>query len=212
MYRGLLRLHVLPALGGVPLGRLSTAAVRTWRAGLLSAGVPGPSTVAKSYRLLHAICATAVEDNLIAANPCSIKGASVERPAERPVATIEQVFALSNAIDERYRAMVLLATFCGLRVGELRALRRRHLDLVARRVAVVEQYQQLSNGDLVLGPPKTDAGRRSVAIPDVIIPDLRRHLDRRSGHELDEFVFPARAAARSVRRRCTQRGDVPVAK
>ena len=56
---------------------------------------------------------------MIARNPCVIKGASVERPAERPVATIEQVYAIADAIEPRYRAMVLLATFCGLRVGEL---------------------------------------------------------------------------------------------
>ena len=61
--------------------------------------------------------------------------------------------------------MVLLATFCGLRLGELRALRRRHLDLLHRTVKVVEQYQELADGTLVLGPPKTDAGLRTVADP-----------------------------------------------
>ena len=105
-----------------------------------------------------------------------IKGASVERPAERPVATVEQVYALADAIEPRYRAMVLLATFCGLRVGELRALRQRNLDLLHRTVSVVEQYQQLGDGTLVLGPPKTDAGRRVVAIPAALIPDLETHL------------------------------------
>src|SRR5687768_2605760 len=102
-----------------------------------------------SYRLPHAICATALEDGLIPGNPYVIKGASTERPAERPVATIEQVFALANAIEPRYRAMVLLATLCGLRVGELRALRQRNLDLLHRTVAVVEQYQELGDGTLV---------------------------------------------------------------
>ncbi len=68
--------------------------------------------------------------------------------------------------------MVLLATFCGLRVGELRALRQRNLDLLHRTVAVVEQYQQLGDGTLVLGPPKTDAGRHVVTMPAIIVPDL----------------------------------------
>ena len=187
--------------------------MRSWRAGLIEAGHPGASTIAKSYRLLHAICATALEDGLITRNPCVIKGASVERPAERPVATIEQVYAIADAIEPRYRAMVLLATFCGLRVGELRALRQVNLDLLHRTVAVVEQYQQLGDGTLVLGPPKTDAGVRKVAIPAVIVPDLEAHLaDVGDARAETTSSSPARPAARSERRRSTRHGTVPCAR
>jgi integrase len=190
MYRSLLRLHILPALGSTNLADITPARLRSWRAGLIDAGRPGASTIAKSYRLLHAICATALEDGLIARNPCVIKGASVERPAERPVASVEQVYAIADAIEPRYRALVLLATFCGMRVGELRALRQANLDLLHRTVAVVEQYQQLGDGTLVLGPPKTDAGRRVVAIPGVIVPDLEAHLGEWATPGLDNLVFP----------------------
>jgi Phage integrase, N-terminal SAM-like domain len=93
LYRSLLCLHVLPVLGSTELAHLTPGMVRSWRAGLIEAGHPGASTIAKSYRLLHAISATALEDGLTNRNPCVIKGASVERPAERPVATIEQVYA-----------------------------------------------------------------------------------------------------------------------
>jgi integrase len=86
--------------------------------------------------------------------------------------------------------MMLLATFCGLRVGELRALRQRNLDLLHRIVHVVEQYQQLGDGTNVLGPPKTDAGRRKVAIPEVIIPDLEQHLANWCTAGRDHLVFP----------------------
>lgn len=100
-YRSLLRLHILPALGGIQLADLSPAKVRSWRAGLIDAGHPGAPTIAKAYQLLHAICATALEDGLVTRNPCVIKGASVERPAERPVASIEQVYAIADAIEPR---------------------------------------------------------------------------------------------------------------
>jgi integrase len=98
---------------------------------------------------------------------------------------------LADAIEPNLRAMVLLATFCGLRLGELRALRRRHLDLLHRTVKVVEQYQELADGTLVLGPPKTDAGLRTVAVPSVIIPDLEAHLAEWSAPGRDGFVFPS---------------------
>jgi hypothetical protein len=58
----------------------------------------GPSTVAKAYRLLRSIMATAVDDELIGRNPCRLKGASVERPAERPVASVDEVAALADAV------------------------------------------------------------------------------------------------------------------
>ncbi len=186
----LLRLHVLSTLGSTQLVDITPAKVRTWRAGLIDAGHPGASTIAKSYRLLHAVCATALEDGLITRNPCVIKGASVERPAERPVASIDQVYAIADAIEPRYRAMVLLATFCALRVGELRALRQLNLDLLHRTVSVVEQYQQLGDGTLLLGPPKTAAGVRIVAIPAVILPDLEAHLAAWTTAGPERLVFP----------------------
>ena len=93
-----LRLHILPTLGDKELIKLSPSMIRTWHAGLLAAGKPGSPTVAKCYRLLHAILATAVEDEMIPKNPCLLRGASTERPAERPVATIKQVYAIADAI------------------------------------------------------------------------------------------------------------------
>ena len=113
-----------PKLGDKELIKLSPSMIRTWHAGLLAAGKPGSPTVAKCYRLLHAILATAVEDEMIPKNPCLLRGASTERPAERPVATIKQVYAIADAIGPPYRMMVLLAAFTGLRLGELRVLRR----------------------------------------------------------------------------------------
>jgi hypothetical protein len=69
VYRSLIRRHLAPALGQIPLGQLDTATVRAWRAGLLEVGVSS-TMVAKSYRLLRAILNTAVtEDELIIVNP-----------------------------------------------------------------------------------------------------------------------------------------------
>ena len=184
-----LRRHINPVLGDTDLSKITPGMVRTWRATMLGAKKPGPATVAKCYRLLHAILATAVEDELIPRNPCVVKGASTERTPERPVATIEQVYAIADAIDPSMRALVLFATFTSLRLGELRALRRSRLDVLHRAVQVVEQYQEMSDGTLVLGPPKTDAGVRTVAIPQAIIPDIEAHLAKYSAPGVDGLVF-----------------------
>ncbi|MDE3206834.1 MAG: site-specific integrase [Acidobacteriota bacterium] len=178
LYEGLLRLHILPSLGRIELGRLSTSLVRRWHANLLAGEKPGASTVAKAYRLLHAILDTAIADGLIATNPCAIKGAGVERAKERPVITVAQVWALAEAIEPRFKLMVLLAGFMGLRKGELFGLTRERVDLMHRTILIVEQRQQLRDGTVLTGPPKTEAGVRTLAIPESLLAEVESHLER----------------------------------
>jgi integrase len=155
----------------------------------MNAPKPGTPTVGKAYRLLHAILATAVEDELIDRNPCVLRGASKETAVERPIATIDQVFALADAIDPSLRMMVLVAGFTGLRLGELRALRRGRIDLGQATIKVVEQYQELASGELFLGPPKSAAGHRTVSLPAALIPDLQAHLEWFVRPGEDSIVF-----------------------
>jgi integrase len=177
LYDSLLRNHILPTFADAALAEISTRLVRQWHARMVAAGTPGPITVAKSYRLLRSLLATAVEDGLIANNPCVIKGAGVERSPERPVATIEQVYALADAVEPRYRMLVLLATFASMRFGELAALTRSRIDLDTGLVTITEAASELNDGTRIVGKPKTEAGRRTVAVPPVLHDDLRRHLD-----------------------------------
>lgn len=176
LYEGLLRLHVLPALGTVELAKLTPSVVRRWYSAMLRAGSPGPSTVAKAYRLLHAVLATATADELIAKNPCVIVGAGIERAPEREIVTVAQVWELADTVQPRYRALVLTAAFTGLRRGELFGLTRARVDLLHHTLAVAEQRQQLRDGTLVVGPPKTAAGVRTVALPGPLVPELEAHL------------------------------------
>ena len=125
LYRWLLGKHILPTLGSVALGTLSTPMIRQWRADLLANGV-SETMAAKSYRLLRAVLNTAVdEDRIIPRNPCRVRGADRENPAERPVLTVAQVFELADAMRyPRLRALVLVTAFATLRWGEVTALRR----------------------------------------------------------------------------------------
>lgn len=164
LYRSLLRLHISPVLGSIDIGKLEPAAVRTWHGHLLTNG-PGRSTTAKCYRLLRAICQTAVADELIPRNPVSIRGAGQEPESDRPMFTIDQIDALADAVDERWRAMILTAAWVGLRISELAALRRYRVDLDSGVITVAE-------------PVKSEASKRTVAVPPHIIPILRDHLDR----------------------------------
>lgn len=176
LYEGLLRNHILPSLGSSELATLTPSRIRSWHADLSRRPRPGESTTAKAYRLLRTILGTAVTDQVIPKNPCAVKGAGRERPPERPVATVEEVFAIANTIDPRFRLLVLLATFTGMRLGELQALKRGRVDLTTGEIHVVEQIQQLRGGQLVVGPPKTEAGVRRVTVPAAILAELAAHL------------------------------------
>ena len=160
LYEGELRLHIIPALGSTEIAEISNAAVRSWYASLFDKGL-AQSSCAKNYRLLRTILTTAVEDGIITKNPCNIKGAGVAKSPERPIATLEQVFALSDAIDRRYRIAVLLATFGGLRVGEILALTRERIDFEASSVADRRAAPRAEAGRLPGWPTEERCGSSS---------------------------------------------------
>ena len=177
LYLMQLRLHIVPTFGTTRLARITTAQVRDSNAGLRGPDGPGASTAAKCYRLLRSILTTAVEDGLIPANPCTIKGAGVEPADERPIPTVAQVHDLVEQLPDRMRGVALLAAFFGLRRGEILGLRRGDVDLDRCEIAIVRQHQLDRHGNHLVGPPKSDAGRRVLAIPAALLTDLRDHLD-----------------------------------
>lgn len=182
------RLHVVPFLGDKTLGEISTETVRTWRRHLLD-NKRSETTTAKAYKLLRAIMNTALDDNRVKRNPCRIKGADQERAPERPVATVQQVFKLADAVPPRFHAFILAAALTGLRWGELIALRRCDVDLDAPSVRVPRRLAQLNSGELVAGPTKSAAGFRTVAMPSILVDDFRRHLMAFAKAGSDALIF-----------------------
>ncbi len=162
--------------------------VRTWRKELIDGGT-SEVTAAKAYRLLKTIPGTAADDGAIRRNPCRLKGAGTEQSAERRMLTVPQVFAFVEVLEPRYRAFVLLGTFASLRWGELCALRRCDIDLETRTIRVERSLTELQNGALAFGPPKTDAGKRTVTFPALILPALRWHINCFAQEDDDGLIF-----------------------
>ncbi|MBV8931631.1 MAG: site-specific integrase, partial [Kutzneria sp.] len=176
LYRWLLAKYIVPNLGGVQLGKLSTALVREWRANLLDDGV-SETMAAKAYRLLRAVLNTAVnEDRILPRNPCKVKGADKENSAERPVLTVAQVFDLADRMPDRFRALVLVTTFATLRWGEVSALRRCDVAPDGSWVRVSFAHTEVKGRGIVVGPPKSRAGVRTLALPKSIRHEVVKHL------------------------------------
>jgi integrase len=186
-YRSILRRYLRPAFQSYPLASIDVLVIRTWLARLEVEGV-GQATRAKAYRLLARILGAAVEARYLGVNPCSIRGAASDGTSEMQIATVEQVAAIAEQIPARYRALVLVAAFGGLRWGELAGLRRKHIDLEAGRVTVAEQLVEV-NGVFSFGPPKSAAGRRTVTLPAVVVEALAEYLARFTATSPEAFVF-----------------------
>ncbi|WP_228805863.1 tyrosine-type recombinase/integrase [Nocardia higoensis] len=190
LYRWLLRTHVdSTELGGVELGKLTTPMIRQWRSGRLDAGASEMVT-AKTYRLIRAALNTAVdEDKIIPRNPCRVRGADKESSPERPVLTVAQVFALSRAVPARFRVLILLTAFCSLRWGEVSALTRADFTEGAVSVRISKSLVEVRGEGLVVAPPKSRAGVRTLTVPEAIRPDVLAHLDEFVASAGDAYVF-----------------------
>jgi integrase len=146
---------------------------------------------AKAYRLLRAILTTAVhEDGILSKKPCRVRGADRENPAERPVLTVQQVFQLADAMrHRRLRAMILVTAFATLRWGEVSALRRCDVAADGSWIRVSVAHTEVVGRGIVVGPPKSRAGVRTISVPSAIRPEIVKHLMTYVGPAPDALLF-----------------------
>lgn len=189
-----LRLHILPAidadvpaLGALSLAQLTPDLVRAWYAALVAQR--GKSVAAKAYVRLRQILNQAVNDDRIAKNACRIDGGGTERHSEQRFISLEELYELAAAMPDRYRALVLTAGLGGLRQGELFALRRSDVDLLHGTISVRRKRLRLASGEVIEDNPKSEAGKRTVALPQPLVDELERHLYTYGSPGPGAFVF-----------------------
>jgi integrase len=190
-YQRLLDAHVLPTFGDVAVGEVTQPMVRAWYAKL---DPSTPTLRAHAYSLLKTVLASAVDDDDVplAVNPCRVRGAGTTKRARKvKPATLDELAALADAMPAKYRAMVLLAAWCALRIGELTELRRRDID-VAKGVIHVTRGVVWVDSRPVVDTPKSEAGERDVAIPPHLLPLLKAHLAEHAQWGRDGLLFPSR--------------------
>ena len=176
-YRWLLDEHLYPAFGSRPLTALTTDDVRAWHATTLT---DRPTLRSHAYGLLRTILATAASDGKISANPCVIRGAGNTKRAKKiRTASLEELEKITAEMPEQYQALILLASWCALRFGELTELRRSDVALDPAKgkgtIRVERAVVRVADGFEVT-TPKSDAGRRDVAVPPHLVTVLAEHL------------------------------------
>jgi integrase len=190
-YCGVVRGNIMPALGALLLTKLQPAQISEMYAKALAGGRKdgkgglSPASVLYMHRLLKQALAVAVTEwRLLPWNPADpIKAPRVKRKNMRALDTAETAALLEAARRYRLFIPVMLAVTCGLRRGEICALRWRHIELSgAAQLSIVSSTEQTKAGVREKG---TKSGRaRTVALTALAIEELRRH----RAHQAEELL------------------------
>lgn len=174
------RVHIKPKFGHREIGSLRPSEIRAWIKQLEKK--LAKSTANRVLRLLEHLLDIAVDDDLIAKNPCSAK--TVTKPKAEPRKVVpwstERVFSVINELPERYAIMALLGAGCGLRQGEIFGLAEDDVDF-GNGVVHVRQQVKLISAKLLFGLPKHDR-ERTAPLPAYVAEAVHEYLSR----------FPAR--------------------
>ena len=187
------RVHIVPRLGGVELQRLNAMSLNAFYADLLRCGRADGTgglasrTVRYIHTILHSALADAVRWNLLSRNPADQATPPSARAAQSPEMrawTAEQLRAfLTHVGEHRMYAAFLLAGTTGMRRGEVAGLKWADIDFERSRLAVRRALVTIGY-EVAWSEPKTDRGRRSVALDHHTVAALRAHRARQAQERL----------------------------
>lgn len=189
-YTRLCELYILPALGGVKLTKLAPLRIER-----LLTGIQARRQAQHTYMVLHRACVFAVRWRWLSENPLERVQRPQHRAARKGVWSAGELRAFLAGTREHWLHPLwhtLVASGC--RAGELLALGWQDVDFDARSITVAKTLQRVA-GQVVVNAPKTQAGRRVVALP----PDAMAVLRQQRGRQLlagmaTEHVFPGLAS------------------
>jgi len=198
--------HLIPGLGNIALTQLKPEHLQRYYAGKLSAGRCdgkgglSPRTVRHHHVTLHDAIEHAVKWGLLSRNPVdAVSPPRYQRPVWHTLSEDDINTLLEGAKDTSYYALFYLALFTGMRRSELLALRWCDVDLLLCQVHVTRTLHHLRNGGIVFRAPKTDKGRRMVALSPSAALVLAEHRERQEGTRVmlgvplkdDDLLFSA---------------------
>lgn len=159
-----------PALGAIPLGKLTRDDVADWVNTMFEAGAAG-GTIENKHGFLSGALKRAVEDGHLAANPC--QGIRLPRTEQQEMVflTREEFQILKSAFSAHYQPLVEFLVASGCRVSEALALRPSDVDLNAGTVRITRAWKR-AGSSYELGPPKTKKSVRTINVPKSVLGQL----------------------------------------
>lgn len=184
--------HLIPRFGTAQLSKITQPQVQEFVTDLATkngwTGKPlAPATIREIYQELEKCLNAAVSAKLLRDNPCvAITLPKVEQQ-DMLFLTQDQVHDLAESILDRYRALIYVLAYTGLRIGEAAALTPDSIDLENGLVKVTQTASEVS-GQIITNQPKTKAGRRTVPMPKFVTKELAEHMRKYPA----PFVFTGR--------------------
>lgn len=180
-YRDIIHVHLIPALGRHTLGKLTPMHIQKYYAEAVRKPRIGKTeplsstTVLQHHHVLHKALEHAVKWRILAINPATAIDPPRKERNEMQTLTTEQATKLmESARGYTLYVPIALALLCGLRRGEIFAIRWSDIDLITGRLQVRRSLDYTS-GKAIFKEPKTDRGRRMVALPARMVEILRQH-------------------------------------
>jgi integrase len=187
--RSYLNSLILPTLGARAVGTIQPSDLEAWVADLMAAG-KAPATIQKAWQIASGVLRLAVRDRLIPITPARDVTLPRIEHKEPDALTAEELMRLAEAMDLRYRALVLVGAFGGLRIGELAGVQLGDFDPLRNLIRVRRTATDV-RGRVVVGPPKTAKSIRTVTLPRSITERLVEHVAWSGATDLGEWLFPA---------------------
>ena len=192
-YRKLARLNLDGTeLGGMRVTDVKRADVHAWR----WSGPPSKTRTqgGKAYELLVSAFDDAVVAELIESTPCTLRGAGAPDRAREPESlSLHEVDRFLAAVEEPWaKAALTIQVTCGLRIGEVLALRSKDLDLKAETVTVsgtVAKIGELGTRTRVVQDPKTRASLRTISLLPDTVADLKAWRQSRGKLKPEALLF-----------------------
>lgn len=177
--------HIRPTWGNRALDDVSNLEIREWVVTLQHD--LASRTARKVVLVLRQLLDAAVDDRRLSVNPAARVPLPPNQGSDRDWMDLGQAEAMRDTIRPEFRVVVLLGYWCGLRMGEIAALRRRDVDVLRSRIKVERTAQQTADG-VTFGPPKTRAGRRAVPVARTVMQQIVEHLALHTGPEPEALV------------------------
>jgi integrase len=179
-YTELARKNIVPLLGDLALTKLQPAHISQAYAKALTSGRRdgkgglSARTVSHMHRVLREALQQAVRWQMLARNPAdAVKPPKVERQQMRVLDADGAIDVIEAARGTALFVPVLLGVRCGLRRGEVVALRWRNVDLERGQISVVASAEQTNLG-VREKEPKNGKGR-TIVLCGTEIEELRSH-------------------------------------
>ncbi|MFC2068367.1 tyrosine-type recombinase/integrase, partial [Chloroflexota bacterium] len=181
-YETIIRQHLIPKLGRIPLTQIKPEHIQRYYADMLAngrcdgKGSLSSLTVRHHHMILHNALKCAVKWGLLVRNPVDAIDAPRTTHTEMKVMNEDDLNRFLEVVKSTpYYSLFYLALFTGMRRSELLGLHWSDVDLLLCQISVTRTMHRLNNGNIIFRPPKTAKGRRIISLSPSTALMLQRH-------------------------------------